>query len=237
MGIIVSGIRIIKPAYNFCLQTIEKVDTTELQGILINTVYECFRTLKPLSRILRKVTTTDMGDEIFIGEWIRERWGYQKYGSIIRKPKTFQLMVKYGDKMKPFVRKTIASEFSELVDLTKQLQSYDDLTIELDIPPTDLCEPELDDYECTIINRVITRIGLETKCPNRILLWAGNVVAIERDIDDMVNVPLFEDIISYLVELYKKADDGVRQVREHNEKILAKMEEIVAPLRIAEAFR
>jgi hypothetical protein len=58
-----------------------------------------------------------------------------------------------------------------------------------------------------------------------------------RELEDESKTPLFEDIVSYLVELFKKADAQVSLVRNHNEKIMEQMKQIVAPMKIANSLK
>jgi hypothetical protein len=227
---------------------IPKVDTKTLQKQMESLVHDCFVTLKPLSSGLKTVTrmSTSYGTrEILIGEWIRDRSGHQKLGSLVwGTDNTFKCMREHGEQMKPLVRRTISNEFSQLVDLTKQLISYKDLTVKLDIPPTEVYE-----HECLIgispekggVNlapKTVYSIAIETQNPNDIYLFVeGEKAAKARQLTDEAKTPIFEDIISYLVDLFKKADAEVSKIRAHNEKIMEQMKHIVAPLKIAESLK
>jgi hypothetical protein len=243
MGIIASGIKLIKPAYDFCLQMIPKVDTKTLQKQMESLVHDCFVTLKPLSSGLKTVTrmSTSYGTrEILIGEWIRDRSGHQKLGSLVwGTDDTFNCMREHGEQMKPLVRRTISNEFSQLVDLTKQLISYRDLTVKLDIPPTEVYEHEcLIGTEVNLAPKTVYSIAIETQDPNDIYLFVeGEKEAKARKLTDEAKTPVFEDIISHLVDLFKKADAEVSRVRNHNEKIMEQMKQIVAPLKIANSLK
>jgi hypothetical protein len=246
MGIIVSGIKLIKPAYDFCLQMAKKVDTRTLQREIEYTVRDCFYALRPLCSKYQKVC--DMRDaygnhELCIGEWFREKRGnWQKLGSPIEHTNSvFSIIKKYGDQVKPHVRKTIKKEFAELVDLAKQLQSYEDLTVKLDIPPTEVFEHDClggDEPSIAIESAVLIAVAIETQDPNVIFLFReGGKEPDSRELNDEKKTPLFEDIISYLVDLFKKADAEVSKVRNHNEKIMEQMKQIVAPLKIADSLK
>jgi hypothetical protein len=244
MGIMASGIKLIKPAYDFCLQMAPKVDTKTLQKQMESLVHDCFVTLKPLSSGLKTVTriSTSYGTrEILIGEWIRSKAGYQKLGSPVwGTDDTFQCMREHGEQMKPLVRRTISNEFSQLVDLTKQLISYRDLIVMMDIPPTQIYEHDISTAEATVTltSRVAHSIAIETNNPYGILLYTEEATKPkERDLTKEEHTPIFEDIISYLVDLYKKADTEVSKIRAHNEKIMEQMKHIVAPLKIADSLK
>jgi hypothetical protein len=247
MGIIVSGIKLIKPAYDFCLQMTEKVNTCRLQKQMECLVQDCFATLKPLSSSLKTVTraSTPYGTrEILIGEWIREKSGHQKLGSLVgSNSEVFSLIRQHGEQMKPLARRTISNEFSQLVDLAKQLISYKDLMVRMDIPPTEVFEHQCYGYEgdepsMAIESAVLIAVAIETQDPNEIFLFKeGGKEPESRELNDEKKTPLFEDIISYLVELFKKADAQVSLVRNHNEKIMEQMKQIVAPLKIANSIK
>jgi hypothetical protein len=243
MGIIVSGIKLIKPAYDFCLQMAPKVDTKTLQKQMESLVQDSFATLKPLSSSLKTVTRipTSYGTrEILIGEWIRDKSSHQKLGSLVWNDyEVFRCIKEHGEQMKPLVRRTISNEFSQLVDLAKQLISYNDLTVKLNIPPTEVYEHECISGEAVmLIPRVVYSIAIETCYPLKILLYAeGEKEPKERDLTAEAYTPIFEDIVSYLVDLFKKADAEVSRVRNHNEKIMEQMKQIVAPLKIANSIK
>jgi hypothetical protein len=243
MGIIASGIKLIKPAYDFCLQMVPKVDTKTLQKQMESLVHDCFITLKPLSSGLKTVTRTSTSygtREILIGEWIRDRSGHQKLGSLVwGTDNTFRCMREHGEQMKPLVRRTISNEFAQLVDLTKQLISYRDLTVRMDIPPTEVYE-----HGCYVgeqvklAPKVVYSIAIATQSPVDIILFIeGEEEAEEKKLSDEKKTPIFEDIVSYLVDLFKKADVEVSKVRDYNEKIMEQMKQIVAPLKIADSLK
>ena len=242
MGIIISAIRIIKPAYDFCLQMIPKVNTYSLQRSMEEFVIDCFEALKPLSHSFKEIAYTDSGDILCIGEWIRVRGRYQKYGSNINKPSTFFYYIrKYGGYIKPDVRKPIRDTFSQLVDLAVKLKPYDTVLVKLQIPETEVFEyyypyAEKGDGKVVEIRSMkINAIGIKTNSPSYLFLFKCGEEddPIERDITHEVNASIFEDIVSYMVDLFKKAYKEVSEIREHNEKIMKQMEEVVAPFKIA----
>jgi hypothetical protein len=242
MGIIVSGIKLIKPAYDFCLQMAPKVDTKTLQKQMESLVQDSFATLKPLSSSLQTVTRihTSYGTrEILIGEWVRDKSSYQKLGSIVwNESEFFKCIREHGEQMKPLVRRPIRNEFSQLADLTKQLISYSDLTVRIDIPPTEVYEHECSlGEQVKLTRKVVKSIAIETCRPYKILLDVGERENKERELTAEAYTPIFEDIISYLVDLFKKADAEVSKVRNHNEKIMEQMKQIVAPLKIANSLK
>jgi hypothetical protein len=240
MGIILSGIRLIKPAYDFCLQMTKKVCTRSLQREMEKLVNHCFYTLKPLASQLttvERIPTSYGAREILIGEWMREKSSHQKLGSLISEDETYNFIRKYGEQMKPLVRKTIRTEFAQLTDLTKQLISYEDLTVKMDIPETEVTEHYNSMEGVNIHSMIINKIGIKTSDPWHIILFQKNGKEEERDLKEEEKAPLFEDIISYMADLFKKADAKVGQARNHNENIMKKMVDVIAPLKIAKGLK
>lgn len=247
MGIIIAGLKLIKPAYDFVLQMAPKVHTKGLQSTMENFVNDCFQTLRPLTYKYREVCEIEHEwgkEKLCIGEWLRLKYRFQTYGSTLDYPeRVFKHLRKYGDELKPHVRKPIKADFAELVDLTKELQSYNEVSVKLEIPETEVFEHycpsySYDDKAVTIKSTVVNGIGVKSSDPWTLLLFHnGEEEPEKRSITDESKAPLFEDIISCMVELFKKADAKVSVVREHNEKIMEEMERIVGPWKIANELK
>lgn len=247
MGIIIAGLKLIKPAYDFVLQMAPKVHTKGLQSMMEKFVNDCFQTLRPLTYRFREVCEIEHEwgkEKLCIGEWLRLKDSYQTYGSTLdRSESVFNHIRNYGDDLKPHVRKPIKEDFAKLVDLAKQLQSYNDVSVKLEIPETEVFEHYCPDYSyddkaVTIKSTVLNGIGVKTSNPWTLLLFQnGEEEPEERSITDESKAPLFEDIIGYMVDLFKKADAKVSVVREHNEKIIGEMGRIVGPWKIANQLK
>jgi len=247
LGLIIAGLRIIKPAYDFCLQTAPKINTRVLQSEMEKFVTGCFQALKPLSYDFKEVTQitekyygNTYTATLCIGEWLRERGVYQKYGSSIDRPEDFfNCIRRYGEYLKPHVRKPIKDVFANLVDLTKSLRPYNEILVKLEIPETEVFEHYCpyrggDSTTVTITSMVVNAIGVRTSYPWDLLLFKSGEEEPEiRDITNQSKVSIYEDIISYMVDLYKRAEAEVSVTRKHNEEIMREMEQIVAPFKIA----
>ncbi|MGC8936544.1 MAG: hypothetical protein ACP5KV_04175 [Candidatus Methanomethylicaceae archaeon] len=241
MGIIINGVRLIKPLYDYVLQTVPKIDTRGLQKNMEDFVKDCFMTLKPLSHEHREVCYLD-SYTLCLGEWIRIKFGGQRYGSYLNSSDSFFKYIReYGDRLKPWVRKPIKMEFCELVDLAKALRPYDDILIKLDIPRTEVFEYYChtsrrgdNDQRIKISSMTINAIGIRTSYPWILLLYKeGEGEPEHREISGESKISIFEDIISYIVKLFKMADQQISAVREHNEKVMEKMSSTVKPWKIA----
>lgn len=247
MGIIIAGLKLIKPAYDFVLEMAPGVYTDGLQSGMEKFVNDCFQTLRPLTYKYTEVCEVEhrWGKEtLCIGEWLRLKYRYQTYGSTLeRSEQVFTYIRDYGDELKPHVRKPIKDDFAKLVDLAKNLQSYNEVVVKLEIPETEVFEHycpkySYDDKAITITSIVASAIGIKTSDPWTLLLFKdGEEEPEERSITDESEASLFEDIISHMVELFKRADAEVSVVREHNEKIMEEMSRIVGPWKIANELK
>ena len=240
MGIIIAGVRTIKQPYDYILQTANRVYTSSLQSSMTEFVADCFRTLKPLSYEFTEVCEVKgeySSYKLCIGEWLRAKHSYQEYGSTVDYSESiFEAIREHGDELKPHVRKPIKKDFADLVDLAKQLQPYDTLSVLHEIPRTEVYEYFiLREGGMSLTSFSISKIGIKTSNPWRLLLFKDGKEEQpdDRDLTDDSKASLFEDIISHIVDLFKKADAKVSVVREHNEKIMGEMARIVSPWKIA----
>lgn len=250
MGIIISGIRLIQESYDFVLKMAPKVHTTALQRGMEEFVRDSFQTLRPLTYEYREVCEIqkDYGSgstyiyKLCMGEWLRVKGSYQTYGSSLdHSGEVFNHIRKYGDELKPHVRKPIKDDFANIVDSTKKLQSYDDILVKLEIPETEVFEYDCggrDGENVTVEMMVTDGIGIETRDPWTLLIFKeGKDEPKSRSLTEESKISIFEDIIGYIVDLFKKADAEVKGVREHNEKIMEEMSKTVGPWKIANELK
>jgi len=252
MGIIIAGLRLIKPAYDFVLSMAPRVHTKALQSGMEKFINDCFQTLRPLTYKFREVCDIEHHSygghtyttKLCIGEWLRVKSSYQTYGSSLDYSESFFNDIRnYGDKLKPHVRKPIKKEFAELVDLAKKLQSYNDVLVKLEIPETEVFEHHCpsfsyDDKAITVTSMVVNAIGVKTSDPWTLLFFQRRKEEPERrSLTDESKASLFEDIIDHMVDLFKRADAEVAGVREHNEKIMEEMSVTVGPWKIANQLK
>jgi hypothetical protein len=240
MGLIVEGIRRIKPQMDFIVRSIPKVDVRSLQDKMEMTVYDCFRALMPLSSEYKVVCETSDGSKLCIGEWIRVKDSWHRYGSIAdSKSMFFRLIREYGYRLKPFVRRTIKHDFASLVDLAVKLKSYVDMTVEMEIPEIVIYRCRIFDYGdagVALMPFKAEKIAISLRCPTYVTFMNGEDGKDIRIIDEE-DMPMVEDVIDYVVELYKRADAQVAVVREHNEKVLEEMRRIAEPWKLANSIK
>lgn len=238
MGTIARIIRNLSPKLDEILNIAPKIFTRSLQSDMENFVFKCFEQLKPFSHEFKKVCELGDSYELYVGEWIREKREWQKYGTVVQYH-FLDVIREHGDKIKPFVRTPIKDVFAELVDLTKQLVPYKDFSVRIDIP-----EIELRSYSCDRVYKrvneksiVVNVLLVETKDPWMLELFRDRNVQWCMDIDDIRSLIVLEDIIDYVVELYRKADVELSVVKKHNESIMSVMEELVTPWKIAKELK
>lgn len=251
MGIIIAGLKLIKPAYDFVLQMAPKVHTNALQGNMEKFVNDCFQTLRPLTYKYREVCDIEhryggrtYTTKLCIGEWLRVKSTYQTYGSTLdHSESVFNYIRNYGDELKTHVRRPIKEDFARLVDLAKELQSYNEVLVKLQLPEKEVFEyycPNFsyDDKAIKLTSMTLNAIGVKTSDPWTLLLFQNEEEEPEtRHLTDESKVSIFEDIISYMVDLFKRADAEVSVVREHNEKVMEEMARIVGPWKIANQLK
>jgi hypothetical protein len=247
LGIIVSAIQKIKPTYDFCLQMARNVHTCDMQDEMEKFVIKCFKALKPLSDRHKNVCHLDQEygyGELCVGEWLRCRYSYQRYGSYVESAdRFFELIRKYGEKVQHHVRRSIAKEFEELVELVVQLKPHNSIRIHTEIPETEVFAYEVDRGSITehagiTIRRMTAKaVGFETRDP-----WAIDIELINGEhrtigISSDSRVIVFEDLVGYLADLYVKAEAAVSEVKKHNEAIMAEMDKVVAPWMVTNSFK
>lgn len=237
MGIILSGVERVKPLYEEALKIMSKVSTFKLQRDLESFVFSCFEALKPLSYELRDVCSLGYGKWLCVGEWIRIRDGSHVMGSLINQPdRLFELVREHGEHIGNFVRNVVRREFMELVRLTRRLKPYDNINVKVNIPETVVCEIYIGQDYIDIKPMKVRAVELETNYPQGIRLICDDGSKY-REITDSSKIVLFEDIIGYVVELYRKADREVSIIKQHNYEILEKMSDIVMPFKVARELK
>jgi len=238
LGLIVEGIRRVKPQVDFIVGSIPKVNVKSLQEKMEKTVYDCFRALTPLSYEYRVVCTLPNGDELCIGEWVRVKYSrYQKYGTVIDYASTFfNLIRSYGLRLKPWVRKPIKWDFERLVELAVSLKPYREITVEIDIPETVIYTYWIGDGGVTLKPFAAKKIVLSLSYPSFVTFVNGEEKK-DIHITDGVNISAVEDVVNHIVELYRRADAQIVAVREHNEKVLEEMNRIAEPWKLTNIIK
>jgi len=234
MGLIVQQIQLLKDKYERCIEVANKIHTCKLQEDMEGLVYDCFQALKPLSR--KPVTVAKVGStEIILGEWVREKERWHVLGWVVTYEHRFLYLIReFGGRMKPYVRKAIAEDFSSLVDLAVKLVPYDTTEFKVMIPPTRV-------HLCGIFDKVdvdaveVTALGVRTYDPLEVVLFKGDKRYKGVSLREVETLIALEDLMDYVVKLYDSVEAQIIPIIEHNNRVMEEMREVAAPYRIAKS--
>ncbi|MEM4811183.1 MAG: hypothetical protein QXS92_04650 [Thermofilum sp.] len=236
MGKLIEAIRELEPKYDRAVKLARDLSTYVLHNRMIDFVYEAFESLKPLSNRFRKVAELSEG-ELYIGEWLRvKKWYRVRRGVEVRnKEEFFELIRSYGDLMKPLVRRMIREDFSRLVDLTKALSPYNSIRLEVKVPNIEVhtcfCASWIDSM--VIDSFRVAALAFDSRDPLSIELVDQYGQCKLFNVASLSFLPAFEDLADYVFELYQMAEEAISMTREHNEKVMKEMREVIAPYVIA----
>lgn len=234
MGKLLSDLLAIKDKIDLCLKIAERIDTRSLNFDMCDSVYNYFSSLRPLSlKMIGTGIKDDSGKEVLIWKWFYKEDHVISLNTFEDPMKFFDFIRKHGEQVEPFVRREVAEEFSSLVDLAAKLKMYKNLKIRLDIPPTRV-------YLCHIDRGIrveqidVCGLALHTNGPY-------DIHFIDPDGDSICDNYLYElkffvsaeDLMDYLIQLYRKAEDALSETVEHNNRILERMENVAAPFIVA----
>ena len=146
MGVIVQTILALKDRYDYVLQATEEINTGSLETDLERLVFKSFEALRPLRSEYKVVgdlkdSTGKVYEQIGVGEFIRQKSTYETYGSNFRpdsewsRRRFVDLMRSHGHLITPHVRTSIQEDFGRLMQITKDLKFYDELTVSLEVDP------------------------------------------------------------------------------------------------------
>ena len=175
-----------------------------------------------------------------LGKWIRWKTRWYRYGELIYDSEFFGVIREFGDQLVPYVRRTIRTVFSELVELTKQIKIVPDFGVELTFSPRTILEYDMYADKRGLVFKTfqITGLSLETDSPLKIHFQRSDK---EFHYDYItLNSPhdlhLIAQLINELEKLYEIAYAEVREAREHDQKILKRMEDLVMPYKLSKAL-
>jgi len=237
---IIQHLREIKPKLVFILETAEKVNTRLLENMIYSRTKFAFESLKPLRR---KYTVTQIElDEgwrptrLAIGTWFRAKTSWYTYGRNLYTD-FIEFIIKYGDQILPHLRKSIMEDFDKLVKLTKQIKRPSDNEVIYKLPEV----KKVFDYSLSRSFRLtpleVSAIKLETNTPSRIEIYSNRSFSKSFHINYYSDIHFASQFIDELVELFKLADQQVKDIREHNNAIIQQMEDVVAPYRLSKALK
>lgn len=266
MGTIAETLRELKPKYDKLIDLSNKINTRRLQEELLESVFGCFHSLRPLSYKYQelpqdkfklpqdKFKSSSSYYSLTIGTWIGKKWRYQKYGSSISYEREFfDIIRKYGSDLVKYLRRPIKDDFTKLTDLTKQTKSYDETAVSIVLT----APRKIMDYsfpycprgyygfrsETTPIEgkmkletKIIKGLGVGTHKPLEVILH--ETIGNETlSINSESNVAVLEDIIDDALKLYRKADSIVGKLRQHNEAIMEQMKTIAIPWKLGKEMK
>ena len=255
MGVIASRIVELQDKFKEVFALAGSVSTWELQDQMFRRVYNCFKPLKPLSykyirlgkreylcRVYGKSELKPKEAYFALGRWVNVVWGYQKYGTGIHwdTEKFFFVMRAIGDEIAGLVRRPIKNDFAELVNLLKQLTPYTDLRFrKLSSVNRVYFFTSSGSWrkELTITPLHFDSIQIETQRPYELILLREGKTVKTFTISDKETVLAFEDLVDDAMELYKQAMRQLKPIKEKNEEILGKMEQIALPWKLTEAVK
>jgi len=122
------------------------------------------------------------------------------------------------------------------VDLTKKLVPYGRLTVRVDVPTTSVCKYDVD-YRVEVKRVNVRGLQLTTNYSTYVRLITDDDEGFELNLFDPESLYVLEDVVTYLVELYKKAEETLSTVVKYNDGIMKEMAEVVAPYRIARSIQ
>ena len=235
----VQAVVAIKDKVNTILPKVRQINTWELQGELEREVFRCFESLKPFS--YKRIVLTEVDDHgyskyIILSKWLMEKRSWHKYGAPIKyKDDFFTTIRKYGKLAAPYVRIPIRDEFSELVDLVTQLIPYRTISVKLELD-----EPMVVDIIClesslTIRKLLVRGLEVSTWSPSKVKIYTNphNDDYYQISICSTEDLFIIEPLIDHLVKLYDIVTRKVMVVKKHNDEILGKMKDVVAPFMLA----
>lgn len=225
MGRLVERLLELEPKINEIYRMASVVNTYRDNDRALERAYRCFQSLIPLSRKARVVGQAEPG-MIVVGKWIRVR----RHGGSDREvpPSVFmELVCKHDEAIAEHVSKLKRELFLGLVALAKELLPYD-IVVEIDVPDVEIDVVRLHDYPIRVVKKRVRKLSLWTLAPDRVVVHDPDTSYLNEYfyIDNLGSIASLENVIDYVVELYRKAEREVARVREHNEAIIAKMEEL-----------
>jgi len=257
MGQLLSRIEEIQEQYGRILHLAKQVDVSKLAEKLRKEVYRCFITLKPLRYQYKEIGSfpiqywyeNEPRDRVIaIGKWIRIKYWFSKYGSPLDDDYLFfEIIRQRGNEFTKYLRRPIKNVWTELVALTKQLRPYEHIIetykLEGETKTAKVYFPWLYSSNPQIQIRPMTvqeiRIGTQ-KNDVVTLITPSKKVELNREEFRLTDIPsliTLEDFLDIVEGLYLKLYGKVEEVKAYNTPILKKMNDLVAPYRIARALK
>lgn len=246
MGRLVEAFIRLKPKLDELSSLIDEVNTWWLTREMTEFVYGSFQVLKPLSYrtkdtgVVCTLRDRDVKIRVYVGRWISVKPEYASTREAVHDKEDFYHIIRsHGLEIAEYVRGRIRDDFEELAKLTSELIEYRGRKFSIPVNRSVRnVEPRLDTMMPEVKEIHVREASIETD-------WSGRVVLTTDDDGrkktilpkDMQYLYIVEDLIDDLLDLYRKANDYVGKIKEHNRRIMKKMGNIVAPYRIASELR
>ncbi len=245
MGVIISGVRMISEPYNYILKKSMDIQVSTLQHDLNKFLNESFAALRPLSYKYKEVCNihndNDYHDHyLCIGTWLRTKWGRGSgYGSHV--DSIVPYILKYGDELKPHVRRPIKDDFADIVDLTKKLKEYEDIEETITMSPRKIFKYKMSGWKAHYIEvseKEVEVLSLSTTSPEYVRMISENDEKPWSIDIGYSNAPaVIEDVIDAVVQLYDKVDTRLSVVRDYNQQLEAQIDQLATPHKLLKAFK
>jgi len=260
MGVIIKQFHRMRPEIEQILEAHRRVNTRDLQVYLERCVDKSFNALKPFSHEFRKVC--DVREEYYryelcVGTSINKRsWGRTR-GREVSGDDLIKIVKNYGRAIQQHVRKPIREDFLRLVELTEKIKPYEQIRVERSLQKSDIRLNQRGSWVCRTRPNKFTyvyithggelkfeehsfsKMWLTTDNPDRVR-FNGKGEGEEEFTVYLLHIdelPVIEDILPDVIELYKEAEREVGKTRILNESIMAEMNKVAAPWLIARGLK
>ena len=257
MGVIYVTILGLKDRYDYVLRTAKDINTVSLETDLEKLVFKSFEALRPLRSEYKVVgdlkdDTGKMYQQIGVGEFIRQKATYETYGSNFRPDSEWSrkqflgIIREHGHLVTPHVRTSIQVYFGRLVQITRELKFYDELTVSLEVdPPLTVHRHTCNKYTAIPVleldDKKVEKLFLRTSDSKRVIYnkvkenesgyWPDLM-----DVSSEANIPVVEDLIDHLVKIYKMAGELVDVTKRHNEPLTTEMDTLASVYKVSKCL-
>ena len=258
MGVIVQTILALKDRYDYVLQATKDVNTKTLQDNLDELVFKSFEALRPLRseyKIVGDITNSEgkVYEQIGVGEFVRQKSTNETYGSNFRpdsewsRRRFVDLMRSHGNLITSHVSTSKQEDFGRLVQIINDLKFYDELTVSLEVNPSitvhkHTCNKYTAFRVLELDEKKVEKLFLSTSDPEKVVYNKrvennSSWVSIDNiDVTYESNIPVVEDLIDYLVKIYKMAGELVDVSRSHNEPLTTEMDTLASAYKVSKCL-
>jgi len=257
MGVIFQTILALKDRYDYVLRTAKDINTVSLETDLEKLVFKSFEALRPLRNEYKVVgdlkdSAGKVYEQIGVGEFIRQKSTCETYGSNFRpdsewsRRRFMNLMRSHGHLVTPHVRASIQEDFGRLMQITNNLKFYDELTVSLEVdPPITVHRHTCNKYTATPVleldEKKVVKLFLKTSDSEKVVYnkvkenesgyWPSLL-----DVSYEANIPVVEDLIDYLVKIYKMAGELVDVTKRHNGPLTTEMDTLASAYKVSKCL-